>query len=140
MIDYDKFKKALKHLELQLENYNQSGTRTDLTELDREALAESVIQRFETCYDCLWKILKRYLIEELGLPEVPNSPKPIIRIGFENKLFSSSLEQWLLYAEARIETSHDYSGEKAEGCLELMNDFVDDAIGLYQTMTGETWE
>lgn len=140
MIDYDKFKKALKHLELQFENYKKSGDRENLTELDSEALAESVIHRFETCYDCLWKILKRYLIEELGIPEVPNSPKPILRLGFEDKLFSSTLEQWLQYADARLDTSHDYSGEKAEECLKLMGDFIDDAIGLYQTMTGETWE
>lgn len=140
MIDYDKFNKSLKHLELQFENYNRSGDRVDIPELDREALAESVVHRYETCYDCLWKILKRYLIEELGIPEVPNSPKPIFRLGFENKLFSSTLEQWLRYAEARIDTSHDYSGEKAEECLKLMGDFIDDAIGLYQTMTGETWE
>ena len=140
MIDYDKFKKSLKHLELQFENYNNSGNRKDLTELDREALAESVIHRFETCYDYLWKLLKRYLIEELGIPEVPNSPKPTFRLGFENKLFSSTLEQWLQYADARVDTSHDYSGEKAEDCLKLMDDFIDDAIGLYQTMTGETWE
>jgi nucleotidyltransferase substrate binding protein (TIGR01987 family) len=140
MIDYSKFQKSLKHLELQFDNYNNSHDRTDLSELDREALAESVIQRFETCYDCLWKILKRYLIEGLGIPEVPNSPKPIFRLGHENKLFSSTLEQWLLYADARIDTSHDYSGEKAEESLKLMGDFIDDAIGLYQTMTGETWE
>jgi len=140
MIDYSKFKKSLKHLELQFENYVNSGSRKNLSELDKEALAESVIQRFETCYDCLWKILKRYLIEELGLPETPNSPKPIFRISFENKLFSSTLEQWLRYADARTDTSHDYSGEKAEECLALMADFIDDAVGLYQTMTGETWE
>ena len=32
------------------------------------------------------------------------------------------------------------SGEKAEACLELMHGFIDDAIGLYQTMNGETWD
>ena len=26
------------------------------------------------------------------------------------------------------------------GALALMGDFIDDAIGLYQTMTGPTWE
>jgi nucleotidyltransferase substrate binding protein (TIGR01987 family) len=140
MIDYSKFKKSLKHLELQFENYKNSDSRHDLSELDKEALAESVIQRFEISYDCLWKILKRYLIEDLGLPETPNSPKPIFRIGFENKLFSSTLEQWLRYADARTDTSHDYSGDKAEVCLALMADFIDDAVGIYQTMTGETWE
>ena len=138
MIDYDKFRLSLKRLEEQHENYQeQDDTLPDLT---REAIAESVIQRFETCYDCLWKVLKRYLIEELGLADIPNSPKPVFRLTDENSLFASSLEQWLQYADARIGTSHDYDSKKAEACLMLMPDFIDDAIGLYQTMSGTTWE
>ena len=138
MIEYDKFQKALKHLELQYENYKVIGT--ELPELMQEAVAESVIRRFKTCYDFMWKVLKRYLLEGLGIPEVPNSPKPIFRMANENNIFVSSLEQWLRYANARIETSDDYSGEKSEDALLLMSDFIDDAIGLYQTMSGNTWE
>ncbi|MGD9873124.1 MAG: nucleotidyltransferase substrate binding protein [Kiritimatiellia bacterium] len=138
MIEYDKFQKSLKHLELQFQNYKTLSS--DLPELMREAVSESVVQRFEVCYDCMWKVLKRYLAEQLGVPEVPNSPKPIFRLAFENKLFTSSLDQWLGYADARVATSHDYSGEKAAECIERMEGFIEDAIGLYQTMSGETWE
>ena len=138
MIDYGKFRLSLKRLEEQHENRLRQDE--SLPELIREGIAESVIQRFETCYDCLWKVLKRYLNEELGIAEPPNSPKPIIRLADENGLFASPLEQWLQYAQARIDTSHDYDGEKAQASLELMPDFIDDAIGLYQTMTGTTWE
>ena len=138
MIEYDKFQKALKHLELQHQNYTTLDEAQP--ELIQEAVAESVIQRFEVCYDCMWKVLKRYLMEELGVPEVPNSPKPIIRIAGDNGLFASSTEQWMKYADARIDTSHDYSGEKAADALELMGDLIDDFIGLYQSMSGETWE
>ena len=137
MIEYDKFQLSLKRLEEQYDNH-QNGDH-ERSELDREGIAESVIQRFETCYDCLWKVLKRYLAEELGVAEMPNSPKPIFRIAHENHLLASSLEQWLRYADARIDTSHDYDGDKALNCLELVPDFVDDAIGLYQTMSGVTW-
>ena len=45
-----------------------------------------------------------------------------------------------MYANARTNTTHDYSGEKAQACLEIMGDFIDDAIGLYQTMSGKTWD
>jgi nucleotidyltransferase substrate binding protein (TIGR01987 family) len=138
MIDYEKFKKSLMHLELQYNNYKTLDENQAV--LIQEAVAESVIQRFETCYDCLWKVLKRYLLEDLGIPEVHNSPKKIFLLAGENDLFASSTEQWLKYADARIDTSHDYSGEKAIDALELMDDFIDDAIGLYQTMSGETWE
>ena len=138
MIDYTKFRTSLKGLEEQYKNYRTPDT--SLPDLIQEAIAESVIQRFETCYDCLWKVLKRYLVEELGLADVPNSPKPVFRLAYENELFAASLEQWLKYAESRLDTAHDYSGEKAQACLELMGDFIDDAIGLYQTMSGETWD
>jgi len=140
MIDYTKLQKSLKHLELQYENYCNSQYRNELTELDKDGIAKSTIQRFETCYDTLWKTLKRYLVEVLGIPEVPNSPKPILRLAFDNQLFAAPIEQWLKYADTRVSTAHDYDQEKAEECLTIMQDFIDDAVGLYQTLTGITWE
>ncbi len=140
MIDYTKLQKSLKHLELQYENYCNLQYRNELTELDKDGIAESTIQRFETCYDTLWKTLKRYLVEILGIPEVPNSPKPILRLAFDNQLFAAPIEQWLKYADTRVSTAHDYDQEKAEECLTIMQDFIDDAVGLYQTLTGTTWE
>ena len=138
MIDYENFSKSLKNLELQYDNYENLDD--ELPELTKEGVAESTIHRFEICYDCLWKVLKRYLTEELGIPDVPNSPKPILKLADENNLFGTLLDQWLAYADARIDTTHDYSGEKAEKALGIVGDFIDDAIGLYQTMSGETWE
>lgn len=140
MIDYGNVQKSLKHLELQFANYQLTQNRPELTDLDREGIAESVIQRFETCYDTLWKHLKRYLIEEAGLADVPNSPKPILKLAGQNNLLTSSVEQWLKYADARTSTAHDYSGEKATETLLLVGDFMADAIDLYRTMTGAPWE
>lgn len=138
MIDYSKFRSSLKRLEEQNANYRQGNAA--LSNLDREAIAESVIQRFETCYDCLWKVLKRHLTYELGVPETPNSPKPIFRLAHENDLLAAPVEQWFRYAGARIDTSHDYDGRKANACLTLVPDFIDDAIGLYRTLSGAPWE
>ncbi len=140
MIDYDKFEKSLKHLQLQYDNYKTLDDREDLGALEKEAIAESVIQRFETCYDSLWKVLKRYLAEELGIADMPNSPKPVIQIAFENKLFVADVKQWVKYADARVDTAHDYSEKKALSTLQLMGDFIDDAIDLYITMSGKIFE
>ena len=137
MIDYSKFHSSLKRLEEQHENHLRSDST--LTEITREGIAESVIQRFETCYDCLWKVLKRYLIEVLGIADPPNSPKPILRLAQESDVIPTPLEQWLRYADARTSTSHDYDGEKAKACLAMVPDFVEDAIELYGTMSGDTW-
>ena len=137
-IDYDKLRQSLKDLEAQYVNYRNPAVLRSA--LDQEAVAESVIQRFETCYDCLWKVLKRHLIDALGVADPPNSPKPIFRLAHQNHLFRAPVEQWLLYADKRNDTAHDYDCEKAKASLDVMADFIDDAIGLYQTMSGEPWE
>ena len=100
-------------------------------------MKESVVQRFETCWDCLWKVVKRYLEQEIGLPAVPNGPNPVLRLANENHLLPSPVEQWLLYAHTRVDTFHDYSGEKAMEALTLMDTFIPDAIALYQTLSGQ---
>ena len=138
MIDYGKFRTSLERLSEQHENHRE--TDPNLSVLMREAVAESVIQRFETCYDCLWKVLRRYLVEVLGVVDPPNSPKPVLRLAHQNHLLHAPVEQWLLYADRRNATSHDYDGEKAKASLDIMADFIEDAIGLYQTMSGEAWE
>ena len=137
MIDYSKFHLSLQRLEEQQDNYLTLDAAQP--KLIREGIAESVIQRFETCYDCLWKVLKRYLMEELGIAEPPNSPKPIFRLANENGLLPSQVGQWLRYADARTDTSHDYDGEKAKACLDLVPDFIGDAIRLHGRLSGEAW-
>ncbi len=51
MIDFSKFRLSLKRLQEQHENHRNCDA--SLPEITREAIAESVIQRFETCYDTL---------------------------------------------------------------------------------------
>jgi nucleotidyltransferase substrate binding protein (TIGR01987 family) len=133
MIDFEKFRMSLEHLELQ--NSNRKKLAESQPPLIREAVDESVIQRFETCYDALWKVLKRYLVEILGLPDVPNSPKPLFRLANENGVLPSNIKQWLKYADARIATSHDYSGQKAQQCLALVDAFILDSMELNKTMS-----
>ena len=89
MIDYSTFRSSLKRLEEQNGNHRQGNPA--LSDLDREGIAESVIQRFKTCYDCLWKVLKRYLTETLGVADTPNSPKPVFRLAHENDLLAAPL-------------------------------------------------
>ena len=137
-IDYDTFRLSLERLREQFEN--RRAPHDGLPVLTREAIDESVIQRFETCYDGLWKVLKRHLVEGMGVADAPNSPKPIFRLADENGLLASPLERWLDYADRRTGTAHDYDGEKARECLEIVAGFIADATALYETMSGETWK
>ena len=61
------------------------------------------------------------------------------RLAFENNLLPLQIEKWLDYANSRINTSLDYDEGKARRCLGIIGDFIDDATGLYETMSGETW-
>ena len=64
----------------------------------------------------------------------------MLKLAGQNNLFSATVEQWLKYCDARNSSAHDYSGEKAAETLLIVGDFIEDAIGLYQTMTKTTWE
>ena len=124
-IDYSKLKLAVHHLKAQWENYATCDSRPELSPLDRDAIRESVIQRFEVAYDVLWKAIKRYLKFTLGLPDIPNSPKPILRLAYENGILSADITFWLKVADTRVATSHDYSSAKADACIELLPTFLD---------------
>lgn len=123
-IDYSKLKLAIQHLNAQWENYATCDSRPELSPLDRDAIRESVIQRFEVTYDVLWKATKRYMLYTLGLPDIPNSPKPILRLAHENGILSDDITFWLKVADARVATSHDYSSTKADACIELLPTFL----------------
>ena len=123
-IDSSKLKLAIKNLNSQWENYATCDSRPELSPLDRDAIRESVIQRFEVTYDVLWKAIKRYMQYTLGLPDIPNSPKPILRLAHENGILSDDITFWLNVADARVATSHDYSSTKADACIELLPTFL----------------
>ena len=137
-IDYGNFKASLKNLETQHDHL--LGLSPDFPVFVHEGMAESVIQRFETCYDALWKALRRHLIEAFGIADAPSSPKPIFRIAAENGLLAAGAEQWEIYAQTRIDTAHDYDQVKAANAIRAMPAFIADAIRLYAAMTGEPWE
>lgn len=137
-IDYSNFRASLKNLEAQHEHL--IDLPSSFPTYVREGMTESVIQRFEICYDALWKVLRRHLMDSLGLPDVPNSPRPIFRIADQNRLLAAGGEQWERYVQTRIDTTHDYDGEKAAEAVTLMPEFIADAIRLHTTMTGEPWE
>ena len=85
--------------------------------------------------------LKLYLSKNLKDSEtLPDKPKPIFKTACKKGISKVSQNQWFKYIDARNDTSHDYSHQKAQQAIKIIDDFIDDAIALYQTMTGQTWE
>ena len=101
MIDYEKFQMSLKHLEVQFENYRTLGD--DQPDLIQEAVAESVIQRFETCWDCLWKLMN--VLEKNRLTEVGQWPNPFALGRLRTNLLKL-WRNWLRYAKERRGGGH----------------------------------
>ena len=86
-------------------------------------------------------LMERYLEEELAVPDLKKGRKPLVKAANENGLFrDGEVEQWLKYVEARNQSSHEYAQANIESIHLLIPDFIDDAIGLYQSMTGQLWD
>ena len=81
------------------------------------ASQDSIIQRFEYCYDTFWKFLKKYL-NIIHQVNDANSPHRVFHTCVNLEI--CSLEQgniFLNMAEDRNETSHTYSIEAARNIL-----------------------
>jgi nucleotidyltransferase substrate binding protein (TIGR01987 family) len=102
-------------------------------------MKESCIQRFEICFDTSWKHLKKYMEEEHGIVDIANSPNVIFKQAFASKIIEDA-ELWIEFNKKRGDTTHDYSGNKADEAFIVIGDFIKEAIDLYETMTGEEWK
>ena len=134
--NYNKFRDSLARLQ---ERYKDYENHKELEAFLEESIKESCIQRFEVCFDTTWKHLKKYLIEEIGLSDVPDGPNPIFRKAAASLVISDA-ELWIEFNKKRGATSHDYCGDKADGTFEIIPDFIKEAISLYETISGVKWQ
>ncbi len=135
-INYEKLKKSLKRLKEQHENF-LSLDKKNLSDLNREAVRESVIKRFEVCYDTLWKHFKKYLQTEKNFVDLPNSPNGIFRKAFEADIIDkSALRRLMGCNELRGLAAHDCSRAKADTALERAGGFIQETEKLYKIITG----
>lgn len=80
-----------------------------LSEIERDGM----IQRFEFCFEIMWKCGKDYLLKSEGLDAA--SPKKVIRLLREVGIFNDEeTEKFLEMADDRNLTAHTYNEELAE--------------------------
>ncbi len=137
MIKYDNLKKSLEHLKSQNDFYKEEKLKPPHRYTD--SVKESLIQRFEICFDCLWKTLKHHFEIKERVPKTFNSPKKVFKEAIKYGL-PSPLEKWDNYTDARNATSHDYDGNKAQETINVIDDFIRDAISMYEIMTEKKWK
>ena len=101
-----------------LARLHEVAIRDDLSDLERDGF----IQRFEFCFEILWKCAKDYLRDVEGLDAA--SPKKVIRMSREVGLLTDEeTEQALEMANDRNQTSHMYDEQMAIELVERIKGY-----------------
>ena len=103
-----------------------ASLKTALAEPETEFVRDSVIKRFEFSYELSWKLLKRYIEEELVDTHNLNSRKELFRRGVYHKLVDS-FDDWNAYHDARNLTAHTYNEARAQQVYEVAQRFLPSA-------------
>lgn len=133
-MDYSQLKKAIVRLGEMLNAFlDETAERGNL---EKEAIQDSLVKRFDYTIEMSWKTCKRHLSEEGFAEAKTGSPKSIIRLAAEAGIIADA-QPWIAFINARQSTSHDYSEEKADKVLNVVEDFYNAAKELYKSLTGE---
>ena len=101
-----------------LARLHEVAIRDELSDLERDGF----IQRFEFCFEILWKCAKDYLRDVEGLDAA--SPKKVIRMSREVGLLTDEeTEQALEKANDRNQTSHMYDEQMAIELVERIKGY-----------------
>ena len=134
--NYEKLEKSLARLKEQYEFF-KSNEQT-LSGNIKEAVQESIIKRFDICYDTLLKHLRKFMEEQLGMPEVKDFATEIFRKAKNAGIIDEEMQKQLHhYREIRNNSAHNYSEEEAQKTIEIIEDFMADVSEIYQNMTEE---
>lgn len=104
-----------------------------------EFVRDSVIQRFEYCYDLSTKFIKRHLSLISDNPNAINemSFQEIIREAYTKGILRNSWDTWWKYRDDRNATSHAYSEAKAIEVAGDVEAFLLEASYLVEQLKAE---
>ena len=111
-MDSKRFKQRYEHFQEALARLEEA---VELKPKDRLAL-DGLVQRFEFSFELAWKVLKDWLNYK-GFED--SAPRDVIQKAFQESLLED-FEGWLKMLELRNISSHEYSLEKADQLIELI--------------------
>ncbi len=114
-----------------LERSIKTASRLDTFDEDlREAVRAGVIQNFEVTYEQSWKMMRRWLEENIGAVYVDGvTRRELFRLAAESRLIAD-VDRWMDYHNARNSTSHTYDEEAAQSVFEEATEFIHDVKQL----------
>ncbi|MGZ3748015.1 MAG: HI0074 family nucleotidyltransferase substrate-binding subunit [Pseudobdellovibrionaceae bacterium] len=96
------------------------------SELERDG----TIQRFEYCYELLWKLAQRVLKDNEVVTETPRSVfRELGRLGWID-----NVEEWIEFQKSRNQTSHEYGEKLAKHSFLLAKKFLPLAETLFDVL------
>lgn len=113
------FHKAVGRLQETIVSSHQFAQYPELEEVFRDSL----IQRFEFCYELAWKTLEEYLIYQGLSPE--HTPRRVLKVAYQHQIIEAK-DIWISMISDRNMSSHEYSEEKI---VALSQRIVDDYVG-----------
>ena len=118
-----------------LERSVKTASSLDTSDDDlRETVRAGVIQNFEVAYEQCWKMMKRWLEENIGRTYVDGvARRELFRLAAESRLITD-VERWMDYHTARNQTSHTYDEATAQSVFEEATHFADDARQLLRAL------
>lgn len=132
-LNLDSLKKSIESLARALQASSDVST-LELPQNIQETIRAGVIQNFEVCYEQSWKMMKRWLEENIGSSYVDGvTRRELFRLAFENKLIDD-VDRWMDFHKSRNETSHTYDQGTAEEVFSDAELFVTDAKFLLQAI------
>ena len=125
-LNFNSLKKAIESLERSIVVVDTHLTTFDAA--TQETLRAGVIQNFEVAYEQCWKMIQRWLKDNITPEEAdnPRTRKDLFRLAAKYQLIDDPLP-WFTYGEARNLTSHMYDEEKALSVFNTAKAFLTDA-------------
>ena len=130
-LQFDSLVKSINILDRSVKTAN----RIDDSDEDlQETVRAGVIHSFEVAYELSWKMIKRWLKENIGSAYVDGIyQRELFRRAAENLLIADA-ERWMDYHKARNATSHTYNEDAAENVFAEAAEFVHDANYLLRML------
>lgn len=134
---YDNYKKAVARLAETLEVFHLQLNPPNTTINLKNILRDSLIQRFEFCYELAWKTLKELLIKE-GI-EVRGTPKAVFKLAYQYEYIHHQ-DIWLKMIQDRNLASHEYNENYIEDVakrieMEYYQEFTNLQLTLKENIT-----
>jgi nucleotidyltransferase substrate binding protein (TIGR01987 family) len=134
MLDFSGLKRAIDSIEGPAGKVTDDKFMSGMDEITRKGLRSGVIQNFEFTYELCWKMMRRWLEKNIGRAYIEGiSRRELFRFARESQLIES-IENWMIYHEARNSISHTYNEEMANEVYHIALDFIIDARKFYSTI------